>query len=203
MNLLSNNFLFLTHPLTWWPSPPPQRKQCTNSSHICFWHLILSDCTDAQVKEKDKNWWLTAGSCNNSGSLCESCTLFHPTCILGPLEDGLDLVAPCGVTLGSHSSCAHAHRACIGFDSTEECCGCSCTVRHLCISVVRLWSRQSEVYSQIKKDSKSALFYICLHTYTQLYLLLINNKNLFSIHKRVFQKKARPVISILYVNAGF
>lgn len=65
---------------------------------------------------------------------------FGPTCVFGPLEDGGDLVALGGVTLGSDSSCAHSHRAFVSFDPTQESCRRTSTVCHLRVSVVRLWS---------------------------------------------------------------
>lgn len=63
----------------------------------------------------------------------------QPTCILSPFEDRGDLVALCGVALGSDGSCTHSHRALIGLDPAQKGCGRAGAVCHLCIGVVRLY----------------------------------------------------------------
>ena len=60
------------------------------------------------------------------------------TCVLGPAEDGGDLVALGGVALSPHRCCAHPHRALVGLHPTQVCCGRARTVRHLGIGVVCL-----------------------------------------------------------------
>lgn len=61
-----------------------------------------------------------------------------PTCVLGPLEDGGDLVTLRGVALGADSIRAHAHRTLVGLDATQKGCGRAGTVSHLRVRVVGL-----------------------------------------------------------------
>lgn len=67
----------------------------------------------------------------------------HSTCILRPSEDGGNLVALCGVTLGTDSSCAHSNRALVGLDPAEVRCGSAGAVWHLSVSVVCLQNYRS------------------------------------------------------------
>lgn len=61
------------------------------------------------------------------------------TCILGPAQDGGDLVALCGVALGTLSGGTHPHGALVGLYPAQVGSGGACAVRDLGIGVVRLW----------------------------------------------------------------
>ena len=60
------------------------------------------------------------------------------TCVLGPAQDGGDLVALSGVALGALGRCAHPHGALIGLHPAQVGGGGACAIGDLGVGVVCL-----------------------------------------------------------------
>lgn len=97
-------------------------RMITDCKHLKT--TILHPCRQKKVHER--------GLCYGIVISC------HSTCVLRPSEDGGDLIALCGFTLGPDSSCTHSHRALVGLDPAEVSRGGTSTVWHLRVSVVCL-----------------------------------------------------------------